>query len=542
MTLMLADIWEAVADALPDQTALVQGTRHVTWRDYEDRAARLATALGEAGLGPDAKVGLFLFNSPEYAEAHFASFKMRAVPVNVNYRYLDEELAYLLDNVDCEALVYHTSLGERVEHVRARLPGLRVLIEVDDGGPHRVRGALAYEEVLASHPPAPRIARDPDDHYMVCTGGTTGMPKGVVYAMGAFSEAFAGFASTALGRGPFGSIDEILQVVQEQADGGTVQTALPCAPMMHAAGMWLGVMLPHILGGRVVLLEGQSFDPDELWATVERDRVSNLVIVGDAFGRPMVRALANRAAQGIPYDTGSMAAIISTGAMLSAPVKEGLLEHMPQLILLDALGSSEGSMAQSITTKGADQTTARFSVMPGVKVFDELDHEVVPGSGTVGFVAVTGANVPLGYYKDAEKSARTFREVDGVRYSFPGDMATVEADGSVVLLGRGSACINTGGEKVFPEEVEEAIKTHPEVEDCLVFGVDDERFGQRVVGVVSARPGVGVDPNVLLEHTRARLSGFKVPRELEVVAAVPRAPNGKADYGKARSLFVEGAQ
>ncbi|MFO7591064.1 MAG: AMP-binding protein [Acidimicrobiia bacterium] len=538
MGLMLADIWEGVADAIPDEVALVHGDRQLTFRDFDDRAARLASALAAAGLGPHSKVGLFLYNSPEYAEAHFAGFKMRAVPVNVNYRYLDDELEYLLDNADCEALVYHTSLGDRVERVRAKLPGLRLLLEVDDGGAHRVEGAVEYEDAIAAHEPAARIPREPDDTYMVYTGGTTGMPKGVMYAMGAFSEAFAGFASTPMGREPFGSVGEIVDLVRGQQAAGTLQTAMPCAPMMHAAGMWLGVMLPHLLGSRVVLLTKPSFDANELWETVEREHINSLVMVGDAFGRPMLRALEDRAASGTPYDTTSMVATLSTGAMLSAPVKEGLLEQIPQMIIIDALGSSEGAMAQNISMKGGTATTAEFQMMPGTKVFDENDQEITPGSDATGFVAVTGANVPVGYYKDEAKSARTFREIDGVRYSFPGDMARVEADGTVVLLGRGSACINTGGEKVFPEEVEEAIKTAPEIEDCLVFGVDDERFGQRVVGVVSARRDESVDPAAVIEHTKARLSHFKVPREVVVVEQVPRAPNGKADYGTARTLFT----
>jgi fatty-acyl-CoA synthase len=539
--LMLADIWERVADTIPDRVALTQGARQVTWGEYDDRAARLAAAFGAAGLVPDSKVGLFLYNSPEYAEAHFAGFKMRAVPVNINYRYLDDELEYLLDNSDCEALVYHTSLGERVERVRARLPGLRLLLEVDDGGSHRVSGAVPYEDAIAAQGPAARIERDPSDRYMIYTGGTTGMPKGVMYAMGAFSETFAGFASTGLGRAPFGSLDEIAQLVAEHAESGALATAVPCAPMMHAAGMWLGVMLPHLLGGRVVLLEGQSFDADELWATVEREQVQNLVMVGDAFGRPMVRALADRAATGPPYDTSSISVVLSTGAMLSAPVKEALLDQVPQMVIIDALGSSEGSMAQNVSVKGSDATTAHFEMMPGTKVFDEHDREIVPGSDSVGFVAVTGSNVPVGYYKDEEKSGRTFREIDGVRYSFPGDMAKVDADGTVSLLGRGSACINTGGEKVYPEEVEETLKTHPDVEDCLVFGLDDERFGQRVVGVVSAAPEASPDPNAIIEHARARLAHFKVPRELVVIEVVPRAPNGKADYTTARERFTDGA-
>ncbi len=537
MTMMFADLWEAVADTIPDRTAVVQGERRITWAAYDERAARLAAAFAAAGLGPDSKIGLFCYSSPEYAEAHYAGFKMRAVPVNVNYRYLDDELAYLLDNADCEAVVYHSSLGERVERVRHRLANLRVLVEIDDGGPHRIDGAYEYEAFLAAHDPAPRIARDPDDVYMLYTGGTTGMPKGVMYSMGAFTEAFAGFASANLGRAPFTSLDEILEVVRASAESGALLTALPCAPLMHGTGIWLGLMLPHLLGGTVALLAGRSFDAHEFLATVERERANSTVIVGDAFARPIIRAFEERAREGRPYDTSSLFVIISSGMVLSNEAKAALFEHLPQAMILDALGSSEGSMGQRVVTKDTDLATQRFAAVPGTKVFDEDDHEVAPGSGRVGMLAATGAMVPTGYYKDPEKSARTFREVDGVRYSFPGDHAIVEADGTITLLGRGSGCINTGGEKVYPEEVEDAVRTHRAVEDCLVFGVDDERFGQRVVGLVALVAGTDASSEEILEHTRAHISGFKVPRALVPVAAVPRAPNGKADYRAAREMF-----
>jgi len=539
--MLFADVWEAIADAIPDRGALVQGERRITWAEYDERAARLATAFGAAGLAPGAKIGLFLYSSPEYAEAHYAGFKMRAVPVNVNYRYLDDELAYLLDNADCEAVVYHTSLGDRVERVRKGLPNLRLLVEVDDGSPTRVDGAVAYEDLVAAHDPAPRITRDPDDLYMLYTGGTTGMPKGVMYAMGAFTEAFAGFAATNLGRPPFTTIDDILAVVDASAQAGALLTALPCAPLMHGTGIWLGLMLPHMLGGNVALLEGRSFDAHEFLRTVERERANSTVIVGDAFARPIVRAFEERASQGSPYDASSLFVIISSGMMLSNEAKAALFRHIPQAMILDALGSSEGSMAQRIVTKDTDLDGQRFSAVPGTKVFADDDREVTPGSGDVGMLAATGAMVPVGYYNDPEKSARTFREIDGVRYSFPGDHAIVEADGTITLLGRGSGCINTGGEKVYPEEVEEVVKTHGAVDDCLVFGVDDERFGSRVVGVATLSPGAEATPDEILAHTRERLSSFKVPRRLVIVETAPRAPNGKADYRTARELYEKDA-
>jgi fatty-acyl-CoA synthase len=294
------------------------------------------------------------------------------------------------------------------------------------------------------------------------------------------------------------------------------------------------------MAGKVVLLQGRSFDAHEMFRAIERHRVSSLVIVGDAFARPMMNALREKAAT-TPYDTSSVTTIVSTGAMFSAEVKAGVFEYMPGSIVMDILGSSEGGMAQTMATKDNVNTTAKFGAMPNTKVFGPDDSEVLPGSGVVGVVGVSGPNVPLGYYKDAEKSARTFREIGGVRYSFPGDMATVEADGTITLLGRGSNCINTAGEKVFPEEVEEAVKTHVAVADCLIFGIPDEKFGNRVVGVASTASGQSTPTgDEVIAYTKTKLSSFKVPKELVFVATVPRAPNGKADYVSARHLFESG--
>ena len=488
--LLFADIFEGLADAIPDAPAISQGERIVRWGEYDDRAARLAAGFAARGLGRDAKVGMFMYNSPEYLVTQYAAFKERLTPVNVNYRYLDDELAYLLDNADCAAIVYHRSLGDRLERIRDRLPQLEWYVSVDDGpapGGVEVAGAEALADVLAAHEPAPRRERSPDDVYLLYTGGTTGMPKGVMYAVGPFTEGFLGFVAVGMGRAPFQSTEEVVEAVKAAVDGGMQTTALPACPLMHGTGVWLGALLPQLSGGEVALLEGRSFDAHELWQVVERRGVNTIVMVGDAFGRPMLQALRERA--DTPYDASAVNAYISTGAMLSTEVKEGLLEFTPSAVIMDVLGSTEGGMAQRIAVKGAVGTTASFGAMPTTRVFDLDDREVAPGSGEIGIVAVSGPNIPLGYYKDDEKTARTFRTVDGVRYSFPGDMAMVEADGSITLLGRGSNCINTAGEKVFPEEVEEVVKTHPAVADCLVFGVDDERFGQRVVGVFSVLDG-----------------------------------------------------
>ncbi len=535
MPVTYPDVWEAIADAIPDAPAVIQGDLVRSWRDHDDRSARLAAAFSAAGLGHDTKIGLFLYNSPEYLETQYAAFKIRATPINVNYRYLDEELWYLLDNSDCEAVVFHSSLGERIDHVRDRLPDVRLWIEVDDDGSSATE-ALAYEAVIAAHEPAPRIERTGDELYMLYTGGTTGMPKGVMRAMGTFSQFFLDSVSQVAGKPPFTTAAEAAAHAAELQAAGAADRAIPACPLMHGTGGWLAGLVTHQAGGAVVLLESRSLDVDELWRVVERNGVTKVVIVGDAFARPMLRALDDARDAGRPYDTSSMRSIVSSGAMFSTEVKDGLIGHIPQLAINDVLGSTESGMARSVATKDADTTTAKFELNPGTRVFDENDNPVEPGSGTIGFVAATSPITPLGYYKDPEKSARTFREIGGVTYTIPGDMAMVEADGSITLLGRGSNCINTGGEKVYPEEVEEAVKTHPAVDDCLIFGIDDERFGQRVVGVASVRDGAELHPDQVIAHTREHLSPFKCPRELVLVAEVPRAPNGKADYVTAREM------
>jgi fatty-acyl-CoA synthase len=538
--LHFADIFEAHADAMPDATAISYGDRDLSWAQFVETSARLASAYASVGMGLDSKVGMFMYNCPEYLITQLAAFKSRVTPVNVNYRYLDDELWYLLDNADCEAVVFHSSLGDRIARVKDRLPKLKLLIEVLDGPSAGVPGSVSWDSVLASHDPAPRQDRSTSDVYMLYTGGTTGMPKGVMYETGPFTEGFLGFYTGPMGRPPFTSIDEVVGTAKVVHSAMGQPVSIPACPLMHGTGVWLGALLPHLMAGKCVLLESRSFDAHEMFRVIEKHRVSTLVIVGDAFARPMMNALRDKAASGTPYDTSSVTTIVSTGAMFSADVKAAIFEHMPTAVVMDILGSSEGGMGQTMATKDNVNTTAKFGAMPNTKVFAPDDTEVVPGSGVIGMVAVSGANVPLGYYKDPEKSARTFRSIDGVRYSFPGDMATVEADGTITLLGRGSNCINTAGEKVFPEEVEETVKTHPSIADCLVFGVSDEKYGQRVVGVASIAAGEkAVSGDDVIAYTKTKLSSYKVPKQLVVLDTVPRAPNGKADYKKAKALFDE---
>ena len=533
MEMHFATVWESIADAIPDLPATTHGSNTRTWAEYDDRAARVAGALSAAGLGPDSKVSLFMYNSNEFMESQFGVFKMRGVPINVNYRYLDDELWYLLDNSDSEAIIFHSSLGDRVARVVERLPKIKLLIEVDDGDPGQVPNALAYEDVIAHTEPMERIERSEDDLYMLYTGGTTGMPKGVMYDMGGMTRGFVMLGLPMLGLAAPDDADDIGEMIATASVNGSTLVSIPAAPLMHGTGCWLGWFIPHLAGGHVVTLENRSLDAHELLATVERHRVTSLTIVGDSFAKPIIRALDDGKPGGEPYDTSSIGMFISSGVMWTSEVKQQILDRIEQAVLVDAIGSSEGSMGTQITMKGVPTETATFSKMPETKVFTDDDREVEAGSDEVGMVAA-GGNVPIGYYKDEAKSAKTFRVINGVRYSFPGDFAKIAADGSLILLGRGSQVINTGGEKVFPEEVEEAVKRVDGVRDCLVVGIENEKFGQAVTAVVSLEDGASIDSAGIIASVKNDLAGFKAPKSVVFVDQVPRAPNGKADYRMAK--------
>jgi fatty-acyl-CoA synthase len=534
----LATVWEAIADVVGDEPAIVQGSVRRTWAEFDDRAARLAAAFAAAGLRPGAKVAQYLYNSAAYLESFAAALKVRAVPVNVNYRYLDDELLYLLDNSEAEVLLFHSSLGDRVERVADRAGRVKLFVEVPDApeasGSATLARASSYDDVLAAHGPAPRVGRSPDDVMMTYTGGTTGMPKGVMSRIHTAVDTLLVAVPPILGLAPLAEPGEIPAVARRLADEGRQYASMPACPLMHGTGLAIGALPATTFGGRVVLLERPGLDVDELWSTVEREHVAGITIVGDAFARPMLRGLD----EGPARDLSSVTLVMSAGAMFSAEIKAGLLEHLRQCTIIDYIAATEGAMGISVSTYGNPAPTGRFIPNPGVKVLTEAGDEVAPGSGETGMVAIAGS-IPDGYFHDDEKTARTFRELGGVRYSIPGDWATVEEDGMITLLGRGSQCINTGGEKVYPEEVEEVLKRHEAVEDALVFGVPDERFGQRIVAVVSLIPGAGdgVDPRSIVDGVRDKLSGYKLPREVVVVPETPRAPNGKADYPRARELF-----
>jgi fatty-acyl-CoA synthase len=516
MDFHFATAWELISDVRGDAPALTCDGKTHSWREYDNRAARIAGLLDSHGLGPGAKAGLYLHNSNEYVEAQYGIFKTRGCPINVNYRYKDEELIYLLDNADAEALFFQGCYAPMVAEIRGRLPNVTLYVQVDDGTEPLLDGALDFETALNDAAPMPRIERAADDLYMLYTGGTTGMPKGVMYSNGEFCYTMAtAFVAQALG----------------------VEPSLTACPLMHGTGMWLGTMIPLLAGGSVVTIPQLGLDPDLIWKTVADQGVTDIAIVGDAFAKPLLAALDKAKAEGKPHDLSSLRQIISSGVMWSSDVKNGLLAHH-DMTLIDAMGSSEGSMGSSVATREQRPETAKFEIGEGVKVITDDGREVAPGSGDIGKLATSGF-VPLGYYKDPVKSAETFREFEGVRYSFPGDYATIEADGSITLLGRGSACINSAGEKVFPEEVEEAVKRHPDVYDCLVVGVPDERFGERVVAVASLRGDGAPAEDMVIGFTREHLAGYKLPKHVLFVPEVKRAPNGKADYKWARQTALD---
>jgi fatty-acyl-CoA synthase len=531
MEIQYASVWEKNADAIPNEIALICGDNEVSWKDFDDRAAKLAALLDENGLGDDSKVGLYLHNSNEYLEAQYAVFKIKGVPINVNYRYKEEELVYLLDNSDSEALFYQGCYAEQVRAIKDKLSKVKVFIQVDDGSSDAPDFSLDYESSIQNNSPMERIDRSGDNIYMLYTGGTTGMPKGVMYQHEGHLSSMLKTAG-AWGLIPIQEevvdIEALAGVVKENAESNSLPVSIPACPLMHGTGMWLGAMIPLLAGGCVVTIPQLGFDPDLLFKETERRKANNLVIVGDAFAKPMLDALDKASNEGTPYNLESVNNIISSGVMWSSEVKDGLLKHN-DMVLVDAMGSTEGGMGSSVASRDAPAPTAKFVLNPGVIVITDEGEHVEAGSGKMGKIGTSGL-VPLGYFKDEKKSAETFKEFEGVRYSFPGDYATVEADGTITLLGRGSNCINTAGEKVYPEEVEEAVKRNPNIFDCLVVGLKDDRFGQRVVALASFQDENQIEEQDLIAFTREHLAGYKLPKQVLFVPEVMRAPNGKANY------------
>jgi len=526
-----ADIWEAVADELPDAPCLIHGDDHRSWREVDRRADGVAQHLIDAGLERQQAVAQYLYNCNEYVESMYAAFKGSFAPVNTNYRYTADELLYLWDNADAGAIVFHGSFADTIEAIRDRLPKVRVWLWVDDDGGLCPQWATPYEQAATSGAGrvTPEWGRSGDDINFLYTGGTTGLPKGVMWRQDDLAVKLTATATSPLADD--GTIDELRATLTQPG-----ARFLPACPQMHGTGNFpgLGTLCN---GGSIVTLTGRNFDPVELLDTIERDGVNSLAIVGDAFAKPILRALD---ADPGKWNLTSLVGVVSSGVMWSQETKSRLLEHHPGMVLMDAFSSSEAlGMGSSISAAGATAETARFELSPDTIVIDDLDRPLAPGSDEIGRLAV-GGRQPVGYFKDPEKSAATFITFEGVRYSMPGDYATVDADGSIKLLGRGSVCINTGGEKVFPEEVEEALKTHPAVRDAVAVGLPDPRFGETICAVVEPQEGKEM-PSLaeLSEHVKLHLAAYKAPRNLVIVDSIHRAPNGKVDYKRLKGLAVE---
>ncbi|MFL6207036.1 MAG: acyl-CoA synthetase [Acidimicrobiales bacterium] len=533
MAYNIADLFEHTVDSVADREVLVVGDRRRTYGQLEARANQLAHHLIDQGIQPGDHIGVYGSNSIEWIESAIAAYKARAVPVNVNFRYVEDELRYLFDNADFKAVIYDREFAPRIRAVRDALPLLRHLIHMDDGTTVDVAddlselGSVDFEAAMASGSPERDFGeRSGDDHYVLYTGGTTGMPKGVVWRQ---EDVFY-----ALGGGIDAYTNERVESEWSLADKAKAVEnplrSLNLPPLMHGAAQW-GFFRFSFEGNFIVFL--RRFDPQEVWRTVEREGINNLSITGDAMARPMIEALMEMGGPDA-LDLSSLFVLASTAAIFSPTVKDQYLELFPNLMIIDAIGSSEtGANGMRMVAKGDTQNTGGGPTVQAGRdsvVLDEDFNEIEPGTGVQGRLARRG-NVPLEYYKDPEKSAATFvTGPSGMRYALAGDMAIHEADGTITLLGRGSQCINSGGEKIFPEEVEAALKAHPAVFDAIVVGVPDDRWGQRVAAVIQPRDGAAPTLEELDRHCRQHVAAYKVPKEVHLVPEVVRSPSGKPDY------------
>ena len=531
-----ADIWEAIAAAQPDHPAHIQGERVVTWGQFDARADALAAHLIAAGLDHQAKIAAFLYNGPEYLETYYAAFKGGFAPVNTNYRYGPEELFYLFDNADAQAIVFHAGFTDVLDAIRSRLTGVKTWIALAEPGHPVPTWADDYDAVVARLPAERPVkaswGRSPDDLLLLYTGGTTGMPKGVMWRQDDLFNVVGAGGQVLRGLAPIETLDQAASRLSDPDHYRPL--SLVACPQMHGTGQFSSIIALN-LGGAVATLPSRKFSAIELWNEAERLKADGIVIVGLAFSTPMLEALEANPGR---WDLSTVQAMSSSGSMWSQENKRGLLSHCTNAMIFDSFGSSEAvGLGVSASAPGAEVQTAAFVIGPNCAVFTEEGRRVTPGSGERGLVAVTGS-LPMGYYKDAEKTDKTFKTLEGQRWSVPGDWAEVNLDGTLKLLGRGSVCINTGGEKVFPEEVEEALKTHPDVRDAVVVGLPDARFGERICAVVeidgAGRPTLGE----LSAHVRGTLAGYKAPRDLVLVDSIGRAPNGKVDYMAVKARAV----
>jgi 3-oxocholest-4-en-26-oate---CoA ligase len=530
-TYNLSELIEQTCDAVPDRLAMITEQRRLTYRELDRRANRLAHHFRSAGLGPGDMIGLHLHNGTEYIEAMLAAFKIRAVPVNINYRYVENELEQLYRYTDLVALVFHRCFARVVTPVTQRLPAIRHLLSVDDGSDAELpEHVIDYESALGREPDLRSFGgRSSHDLYVTCTGGTTGLPKAVVWRHeDLFFGAFNGGDITG-GQGPVSDPEQLV----DRATQGPSLVQLGLAPLMHVTGHW-AVLAILIGGGTNVLAPPGSLDPARIWALIAEHQVNLLALVGDAMARPLIDEYAQH-----PVDVPTLWAIGSGGARISPSTKERINRILPTVALLDGLGSSEtGVLGRNLSGAGK-ASNGRFPIDPTTTVLDDQLRPMAPGSGVVGTLARRG-HLPLGYYNDEAKTKAVFVEIDGQRWVLPGDMAILEADGTITLCGRGSGCINTGGEKVFPEEVEQVLIDHPNVADAVVVGRPDERWGEHVVAIVQTSTDDELTLSQLQDYTRRHLAGYKLPRELILVDTVQRMPSGKPDLRWAKGLLRAG--
>ncbi len=531
MDWILGDLLDQVGETVrPEAPATIHDGHVTTWRAFTQRSNNLAGAFLAAGAVTDDKVAFYMRNRAEYSECFSACLKARLVHVNVNYRYRHDELHYIFDNSDAVIIVYAAEFRENIRALQPSLGKVKLFVEITADGAC-LPFAADYEGLAKSGDGAALgIERAVTDGLFIYTGGTTGMPKGVMWQAGDFYQAMLDVGRTV--RPVPESPEELLAVIAEAGRGVTGMTT---CPLMHGTGFAL--MLGSLIsGGAILTLPSPSFDADEAWRAAADHQAERMNIVGDAFAAPLVRALD---AHPGGYDLSSLATISSSGVMWSMENKQALLRHLPELVLVDSFGASEAlGFGGSITTKGGVVETGKFTISESTRVIGDDGRDVAPGSGQSGWLAC-GGRLPRGYYKDSEKTAQVFRTYDGVRYAIPGDRCLVEADGTLTLLGRGSTCINSGGEKIFPEEVEEVLKTHAQVADALVVGVPDERWGQAVTAVVALAGNEYLDEDGVRAHVHDRLAGYKVPKRV-LAADVPlRAANGKADYKAVRDFAMD---
>jgi len=525
-----ADIFEGVVDRVPDREAIVHGSTRLTYKELDARSNKAANALKKLGIKKGSHIGIYAFNCVEWLEIMLGAYKLCAIPININYRYVEEELKYLIENADMEAIFYHKQFSKKLQNIKGQLPLLKSFICINDHSDDEnpIEESFDFENLIINEDESRlKVQRSGDDQYILYTGGTTGMPKGVVWRMEDVLMTLGGGIDAVTGK-KYKTPEEFAdKCLQDQT------IALALAPFMHGGAQWQSFNA-FFSGWKLIINDQISFDADYIWEVVAKEKVMNLTIMGDAMGRPLCDALPKAIEKGL--DLSSLFVLSSTASVFSATIKDTILEFLPNLFLIDAVGSSEtGATGVNIHTKDGKLKDSgggpKFTKPEFSEILNLDTKEIIPPSDTqtIGYLARKG-HVPLAYYKDEEKSKKTFIEVNGERYSIPGDMAKYEADGQMTLLGRGSVSINSGGEKIFPEEVEMALKAHPNIFDCLVVGVKDDRWGQKVVAVIQRREDIEMSLEEIKEVASKYIASYKMPKAIVFSELIERAPSGKPNY------------